>query len=53
MTNHRILAMLDVVNRVPVQIEKSKERVSKYYGSNIFGLDAMQNVVVYLVNAFY
>ncbi|MBP7809870.1 MAG: glutamine synthetase III [Bacteroidia bacterium] len=42
MSTRRILAMQDVVKRVPVQIEKSKEQVSKYYGSDVFGLDAMR-----------
>ena len=42
MSTRRILALQDVVNRVPVEIDKSKEQVSKYYGSDVFGLDAMR-----------
>lgn len=42
MTTRRILAMQDVVNRVPVALEKSDKKVSEYYGSDVFGLDAMR-----------
>ncbi len=34
--------MQDVVNRVPVALEKSDKKVSEYYGSDVFGLDAMR-----------
>jgi glutamine synthetase len=42
MTTRRILALQDVVKRVPVAIEKSDKKVSEYYGSDVFGLDAMR-----------
>lgn len=42
MTTRRILAMQDVVNRVPVALEKSDKKVSEYYGSDVFGMDAMR-----------
>ena len=42
MTTRRILALQEVVNRVPLNIEKSELKVSQYYGSDVFGLDAMR-----------
>lgn len=42
MSTRRILAMQEVVKRVPVRIEKSEQSVSQYYGSDVFGLDAMR-----------
>jgi len=42
MNTRRILALQDVVNRVPVNLEKSDLKVSQYYGSDVFGLDAMR-----------
>ncbi|MDP1801295.1 MAG: glutamine synthetase III [Bacteroidota bacterium] len=42
MTTRRILALQDVVNRVPVALEKSDKKVSEYYGSDVFGMDAMR-----------
>jgi glutamine synthetase len=42
MTTRRILAMQDVVNRVPVNFGKPDQQVSKYYGSDVFGQDAMR-----------
>jgi len=42
MTTRRILAMQDVVNRVPVALEKLDKKVSEYYGTDVFGLDAMR-----------
>ena len=42
MTTRRILALQDVVNRVPVHFSKSDKKVSEYYGSDVFGLDAMR-----------
>ena len=36
------MAMQDVVNRVPLEINQSGKQVSTYYGSNVFGLDAMR-----------
>ena len=37
-----MLAMQDVTNRVPLALEKSDKKVSEYYGSDVFGLDAMR-----------
>lgn len=42
MSTRRILALQDVVNRVPVKISKPDMPVSRYYGSDVFGLDAMR-----------
>ncbi|MBA3681710.1 MAG: glutamine synthetase III [Bacteroidetes bacterium] len=42
MSTRRILAMQDVTRRVPVALEKSDKKVSEYYGSDVFGLDAMR-----------
>ena len=42
MTTRRILAMQDVVKRTPVVFNNNNQQVSQYYGSNVFGLDAMR-----------
>lgn len=42
MSTRRILAMQDVVKRTPVEFNNSNRQVSQYYGSNVFGLDAMR-----------
>lgn len=42
MSTRRILAMQDVVNRRAVEYDKPKEQVSQYYGSAVFGVDAMR-----------
>ena len=42
MSTRRILALQDVINRVPVEFNQTEKQVSKYYGSNVFGLDAMR-----------
>ena len=42
MTTRRVLAMQEVVNRKPVSINKIDQQVSQYYGSDVFGLDAMR-----------
>ena len=42
MSTRRILAMQDVVKRTPVEFSKNNQQVSQYYGSNVFGLDAMR-----------
>src|SRR5436190_1142054 len=42
MSTRRVLAMQDVVNRTAVEYEKPKKQVSEYYGSAVFGLDAMR-----------
>ena len=42
MTTRRILALQDVVNRVPVKMAEFPGQVSTYYGSDVFGQDAMR-----------
>ncbi len=43
MSTRRILAMQDVVKRTPVEFSKPKnQQVSQYYGSKVFGIDAMR-----------
>ena len=42
MSTRRILAMQDVVKRTPVEFNNNNKQVSQYYGSNVFGLDAMR-----------
>jgi glutamine synthetase len=42
MSTRRTLALQDVVNRVPVSFAKTDQKVSQYYGSDVFGLDAMR-----------
>lgn len=42
MSTRRILALQDVVNRVPLKVNKPEEQVSRYYGSDVFGMDAMR-----------
>ncbi len=42
MMTRRTLAMQDVVNRVPVNPSPKDKPVSQYYGSDVFGLDAMR-----------
>src|SRR6187402_1872761 len=42
MTTRRILALQDVVNRVPVKLAEFPGQVSQYYGSDVFGQDAMR-----------
>ncbi len=42
MSTRRILAMQDVVKRTPVEFNNNNQQVSQYYGSNVFGLDAMR-----------
>ncbi|MES2680700.1 MAG: glutamine synthetase III [Bacteroidota bacterium] len=42
MSTRRILALQDVVNRVPVSFGKTDQKVSQYYGSDVFGMDAMR-----------
>lgn len=42
-TTRRILAMQEVIKRVPVQPDKPEgAQVSQYYGSDVFGIDAMR-----------
>lgn len=42
MSNRRILAMHDVVKRQPVEFNRTTQQVSKYFGANVFGIDAMR-----------
>ena len=42
MSTRRVLAMQEVVNRTPVEIKRNNQQVSQYYGSKVFGLDAMR-----------
>lgn len=42
MTTRRILAMQEVGKRIPVEFSNNNQQVSQYYGSNVFGLDAMR-----------
>ncbi|MES2515737.1 MAG: glutamine synthetase III [Bacteroidota bacterium] len=42
MSTRRILAMQDVGKRTPVEFNNNNKQVSTYYGSNVFGLDAMR-----------
>ena len=42
MSTRRDLAMQEVVKRTPVEFNKTRQQVSQYYGSNVFGLDAMR-----------
>ena len=42
MSTRRILAMQDVGKRTPVEFNNNNQQVSQYYGSNVFGLDAMR-----------
>ncbi len=42
MSTRRILALQEAISRKPIELNKINEQVSKYYGSNVFGLDAMR-----------
>lgn len=42
MSTRRILAMQEVVNRVPVEPVQPGKQVSEYFGANVFGIDAMR-----------
>lgn len=42
MSTRRILALQEAISRKPIEINKPNQQVSKYYGSNVFGLDAMR-----------
>jgi len=42
MSTRRVLAMQDVVKRTPIEFNNNNQQVSQYYGSNVFGLDAMR-----------
>jgi len=42
MSSRRILAMQQVTSREPLESDRPTEKVSNYYGSDVFGLDAMR-----------
>ena len=42
MSTRRILALQEAISRKPIELNKPSEQVSKYYGSNVFGQDAMR-----------
>ncbi len=42
MSNRRILAMQQVINREPLESNRQADKVSNYYGSDVFGQDAMR-----------
>jgi glutamine synthetase len=42
MSTRRILAMQEVVNRLPAEVNKPEQKVSQYFGANVFGVDAMR-----------
>lgn len=42
MNTRRILAMQDVVKRMPVELNHPRKQVSEYFGANVFGIDAMR-----------
>lgn len=42
MSNRRSLAMQQVINREPLESNRKADKVSNYYGSDVFGQDAMR-----------
>ncbi len=42
MSTRRILAMQEVIKRTPVEFHHPGQPVSKYFGANVFGIDAMR-----------
>lgn len=42
MSNRRSLAMQQVINREPLESNRKADKVSNYYGSDVFGKDAMR-----------
>lgn len=42
MSTRRILAMQEVIKRTPVEFHHPNQPVSKYFGANVFGIDAMR-----------
>jgi glutamine synthetase len=42
MSTRRILAMQDVIKRMPVELKHPDNQVSQYFGANVFGIDAMR-----------
>ncbi|MBK9285182.1 MAG: glutamine synthetase III [Sphingobacteriaceae bacterium] len=42
MSTRRTLAMQDVINRKPVEVNQTEKPVSEYFGANVFGIDAMR-----------
>ncbi len=42
MTTRRFFAMQEVLNRKPLELNHPNRQVSEYYGSDVFGMDAMR-----------
>ena len=42
MSNRRLLALQEVMKRTPMEYNNSGKQISEYYGSNVFGYDAMR-----------
>jgi glutamine synthetase len=42
MSNRRLLALQEVMKRKPMEFNNTGKQVSSYYGSNVFGYDAMK-----------
>lgn len=42
MSNRRLLALQEVMKRKPMEFNNTGKQVSSYYGSNVFGYDAMR-----------
>jgi glutamine synthetase len=42
MAFHRFKALETVMGRTPIQVELPKNKVSQFYGENVFGIDAMR-----------
>jgi glutamine synthetase len=42
MSTRRILAMQQVVNHRPLELDHPKKQVSEYFGANVFGIDNMR-----------
>ena len=50
MSTKRILVMQEVGKRIPVKFNNNNQQVSKYYGANVFGLDAMREFLSERIN---
>ncbi|MDP2388122.1 MAG: glutamine synthetase III [Bacteroidota bacterium] len=42
MSNRRLLALQEIMKRQPMEFNNSGKQISEYYGSNVFGYDAMR-----------
>lgn len=42
MSNRRLLALQEIMKRKPMEFNNSGKQISSYYGSNVFGYDAMR-----------